>query len=132
MNFKTTYILFGCCAVLLLCLGIAWFMSSSTTDSSNKFVFPSLNDIKAKFNPDDVDRIEIARAGSDKNLTFKRDNSTKHWTINGLRANSVAVSNLVRSICTAQKTDRGASTSGVSKNRKRSLLCKAETNRRSS
>jgi hypothetical protein len=106
MNFKTTYILFGGLAVILVVLGVTLFMGPSATNES-KFLLSSLRDKDQQLKPgevDRVDRIEIKRTKPDEEtLAFVKDASTKHWKVNGLRADSGKVSTLIQQLFNADK-----------------------------
>ena len=103
MNFKTTYILFGVLAIILVALTITLFVGPSTTDTS-KFVFPQPQRDQESDQHQDVNKVEIVRS-KDGNLTFVRDDKTKQWKVNGFRADKNSVNNLIRQICEAQKTE---------------------------
>src|SRR5579872_4279961 len=107
MNFKTTYILFAGLAVILAVLGVTLFMGPATTNDS-KFLLSSLYDKDQHLKDgeiDRVDRIEIKRTKPDpETLTFVKDPSTKHWKVNGFRADALKVTSLIQQLFNADKT----------------------------
>ena len=102
MNFRTTYILFGVLAALLIVVVIALY-TGPAPDDENKFIFPSLNDPKAKSDTGEVDRITLVRSKPEEKLVFERDSRTKRWKVNEFYADRNAINNLVQHIYAAEK-----------------------------
>jgi hypothetical protein len=110
MNFKTTYILFGIVVVLLATLGIALFMEPVSPGDSD-YVLPSVHRKDSELKPEQVTHVEIARTKPDaETIVFERDADGKSWHVTKpypLRADSFAVSGLIRDVLDAQR-DPGA------------------------
>src|SRR5438477_12230716 len=80
MSFKTTYILFGILAGMVLLIGLAvWLGPPSTGDAT--FILPSMHQ-KEPVKTDDIDFVAIDRTKPTKEkLVFERDPNTKKWTL---------------------------------------------------
>jgi hypothetical protein len=106
MNFKTTYILFGVLVALIATLGVALYLEPTPPEASN-YVLPSSHRKDSEIKPDDVTRVEIKRTRpAEETLVFERDADGKTWHItkpSTLRADSFAVTGLVRDVLDAQR-----------------------------
>jgi hypothetical protein len=124
MNFKTTYVLFGVLAVVLIAFILVLWMGPSSTENSD-YVLPSLHKASAPVKKDDITRVEIERSRAvidkdgktetvEKNekLVFVRDADSKQWSIvepRDYRADSSAIDTLVDQIVKAT-VDKNAET----------------------
>jgi hypothetical protein len=107
MKFRTTYILFGCLAAMLILLAVAMYFAGRPSADAGKFVFPSAQAEGTKLKPEDVDRVEVEwnRPQSQK-FVLARNGDTGRWEIvepRALRANDFAVGELVQDMLTAKR-----------------------------
>jgi hypothetical protein len=109
MNFKTTYILFGIlAAVLLLFIFTLWLGPTDTEGSA--YVLPSMHREGSPLEPKDITRIEIERTQpKEEKIVFVREAGSNRWRIVEPRdysANSVAIDALVRQIYGARRDEQ--------------------------
>lgn len=108
MNFKTTYLLFGILGALILVFFVVLFTGTSGKPESD-YLFPDANGKAATLQPDQVDRLEIARSRpTQANIAFERG-ADKQWRITqppGLRADSQVVESMVGSILHLHRTQQ--------------------------
>ncbi|HTU20298.1 MAG TPA: DUF4340 domain-containing protein [Gemmataceae bacterium] len=101
MSFKTTYILFGLLAVVLLAFILTLWMEPSTPDSGT-YVLPSLHNKAKPIKEDDITRVEIERSKPEtEKLVFVRDSGSRKWRIvepRDYQTDSAAVDHLVRQV----------------------------------
>lgn len=101
MNFKTTYILFGILAVVLLVF--VWTLWLGPTDTERTaYVLPSMHKDSSPLEPKDITRVEIARTQpNEEKIVFVRDANSNRWRVVEPRdydADSSAIDSLVRQI----------------------------------
>src|SRR5262249_44173086 len=105
MNFKTTYILFGILALVLLLFAVTLWMGPTTTEQT-PFGLPASAKESRPPEPKDITRVEIERSRpSDEKLVFVRDSGSERWRIVEPRdyvANSAAIDTLVRQVYNAR------------------------------
>src|SRR3954468_8802278 len=110
MSFRTTYLLFGLLAVILVVFGVTlWRLPSEGADSS-AYILPSLHSPTEPVQQGDIDRVELTRT-SGESLAFARDPQTKGWRLTRprtARADTQAVTGLIRQAFDARRaqTDR--------------------------
>jgi hypothetical protein len=105
MNFKTTYILFGILALILIALGFALFTGQTRPDSI--YVFPSANEEGNPVNAADIQTISIKRKGGDEIvLERKSGNEWKMETPHDLRVSQRDVDNLADSVLRLRRNDK--------------------------
>lgn len=110
MNFKTTYILFGILAlVLLLFVWTLWVGPTNTEGTA--YVLPSMHKDGSPLEPKDVTRVEIERRKGDatEKFAFVRDTASNKWRIvepREYRADSMAIDGLVRQIYDARLDEK--------------------------
>lgn len=106
MNFKTTYILFGILAAVLLIF--AWTLWVGPTDTrGTAYVLPSMHREGSPLEPKDITRVEMERGQGDETvkLVFVRDSGSNRWRIvepRDYQADTLAVDTLVRQIYNAR------------------------------
>ncbi len=107
MNYRSTYILFGLVALVLILLGVALYRTPGSEPS--KFVLPVLQDKANPVSQADITRIEIEHGSEKINLT--RQGTT--WKVNQFRASDLAVNQLLSQLFDAQreKVDKPANLS---------------------
>jgi hypothetical protein len=101
MNFKTTYILFGILAVVLLLF--VWTLWLGPSDSEKTaYVLPSMHNEGNPLEPKDITRVEIERTQpSEEKIVFVRDAASNRWRVvepREFEADSSTVDSLVRQI----------------------------------
>ncbi|HTU88931.1 MAG TPA: DUF4340 domain-containing protein, partial [Gemmataceae bacterium] len=121
MNFKTTYVLFGILAIVLLVF--VWTLWLGPTDTAGTlYVLPSMHSAGSPLEPKDITRVEIERTRAaiekdgktetvEKNVkfVFARDPGSNRWSIvepRDYEANSVAIDALVRQIYNARRDEQ--------------------------
>src|SRR4051794_38906092 len=108
MNFRTTYLLFGLLAAVLVVFGVAlWKLNPEAADPS-AYVLPSLHDPAHAVSPGDIDKVELARAEPRPTLAFERDPQTKRWRATqprACRASTPAVTGLIRQAVDARRME---------------------------
>lgn len=109
MNFKTTYILFGLLALMLVTLGVVVYYNDGPAGANEKYVFPSFHKKDKSLRPDDVVKVTIERLKPDAGtLVFEKDG--KDWRMTSPRAmpaDDARVSELVNALAEAT-LDEGA------------------------
>jgi hypothetical protein len=107
MNYKTTYILFGLLAALVLVLGVVLYRGPGTDQNKGSYVLPSVHDPKNPLKPDQVTRVEIQlKRPEGPTLVFERSEGSDKWRITGPRplpADSTHIDDLVREVLDAQQ-----------------------------
>src|SRR5262245_56380975 len=79
MNFRTTYILFGVLATLVLLLGLVLVLNPAKPPDT-KYVLPTLHEEANPVKSSDIDSVTIERKGDgQKTLVLQRDADTKRW-----------------------------------------------------
>src|SRR5262249_46296988 len=106
MSFRTTYILFGLLAVMLIAMAVALLVGPPAEPSI--YVLPVFQDKNHGARVEDVDLVSIERSGGNK-LVLRRGEGGR-WTVNGYRADSGAVRMLLNQLSEAKriKTDQPA------------------------
>jgi hypothetical protein len=108
MNFKTTYVLFGFLAVVLIVLAIGIFIAPGDTEKSS-YVLSGMHSTTNPFKEDDVDRVEIQRLRPEApTIVLVRDPETKKWSITeprAMRAENFTVNDLVRQLYDAHREE---------------------------
>jgi hypothetical protein len=109
MNFKTTYLLFGILAVVLVIFGwVLWV--GPVNENLTAFVLPSMHSESGPLDPKDITRVEIERTRpSPEKLVFVRDAAGERWRIvepRDYRADSNAIDSLVRQIYNARLDEK--------------------------
>lgn len=106
MNFKTTYILFGVLAGLLLIFGLSQMLG--TKPGEQGYLLADLH--KAGVTADAIDTVEIQRTRpAEEKLVFIRDSTTKRWRMlqpYPARADSEAVNRLVRDLVNVRRDEK--------------------------
>jgi hypothetical protein len=109
MNFKTTYILFGILALVLLLFVFTLWLGPSDTEQT-AYVLPSMHKEGSPLEPKDITRVEIERTQPNaEKIVFVRDAGSNRWRIVEPRdypANSVAIDALVRQIYNARRDEQ--------------------------
>jgi hypothetical protein len=111
MNFKTTYILAGILAAILLLLGTAVFLGPENP-GGDAYLLPTVRAASTKVDADDIDKIVIERTKSAdglESMTLVRDKVSGLWTIESpgpFRADDGQVRELVRQLFEARNDDR--------------------------
>jgi hypothetical protein len=121
MNFKTTYILFGVLAVVLLLFVFTLWLGPTDTQTT-AYVLPSMHSEGSPLEPKDIARVEIERnratiekdgkketVEKNERFVFVRDPSSNRWRIVEPRdypANSTAVDALVRQVYNARRDEQ--------------------------
>jgi hypothetical protein len=108
MNFKTTYILFGILAVMLVALGFAlWF--DPTPPNTSAFIFPSVKDPKSPVETEQITRVEIERERpQQEHIVLVKDPETKRWEITQprtLRADPAEIRALIDEVLQAKREE---------------------------
>src|SRR5438552_3244989 len=109
MSFKTTYILFGVLAVILVVFGVALYRYNPDAGSATAYVLPSAHDPAAPVDADKVDRVEFDKTAPPGKLVFERDPGTKRWSVTSpraYRADGPAVEGLVRQVLNARRDEK--------------------------
>ncbi|HEV3259229.1 MAG TPA: DUF4340 domain-containing protein [Gemmataceae bacterium] len=106
MSFKTTYILFGILALVLVVFGVAlWLGPTGRGDTA--YVFPSFHDPAHPVDEKDIDTVEIERfRPTAQKLVFVREPGGQGWKMTepvGWRALGSAVDEIVRQAYDARK-----------------------------
>ncbi len=109
MNFKTTYVLFGILAVVLLVF--VWTLWVGPTDTEKTaYVLPSMHKEGSPFEPKDITRVEIERTQpNQEKIVLVRDAKNNRWSVvepRDYEADSSAVDSLVRQIYNARLQDQ--------------------------
>src|SRR5579871_2462916 len=113
MNFKTTYILFGFLAVVLLLFVFAMWLGPTDTEGT-AYVLPSMHKEGSPLEPKDITLVDIVRARlttekdgktetveKNEKFVFARDPESNRWRVVEPRdypANSAVIDALVRQI----------------------------------
>lgn len=111
MNFKTTYILAGILAAILLLLGTAVFLGPENP-GGDAYLLPSVRAASTKVDADDIDKIVIERSKPTDGLesvTLVKDKASGLWMIETpgpFRADDGQVKELVRQLFEARNDDR--------------------------
>lgn len=111
MNFKTTYILAGILAAILILLGTAVFLGPENP-GGDAYLLPSVRAASTKVDADDIDKIVIERAKPTDGLesvTLVKDKTSGLWMIEipgPFRADDGQVRELVRQLFEARNDDR--------------------------
>jgi hypothetical protein len=109
MNFKTTYILFGILAVVLLLFVFTLWLGPTDTEGT-AFVLPSMHKEASPLDPKDITRVEIERTQPNaEKIVFVRDTGSNRWRVVEPRdypANSVVIDALVRQIYNARRDEQ--------------------------
>jgi hypothetical protein len=121
MNFKTTYILFGVLAVVLLLFVFTLWLGPTDTQAT-AYVLPSMHREGSPLEPKDITRVEIERkrvtiekdgkketVEKNERFVFVRDAGNNRWRIVEPRdypANSTAIDALVRQIYNARRDEQ--------------------------
>jgi hypothetical protein len=105
MNFKTTYLLFGLLAVMLIVFGFALWLNPG--EQPGNYVLPAMHDAAHPFGDRDVTRVEIERARpTAEKIVLVKTPGTDTWTIaepHAYRADRFAVEDLVRQVWGAER-----------------------------
>jgi hypothetical protein len=106
MNFKTTYILFGILALVLLVFVWTLWVGPTNTETT-AFVLPSMHKEGSPLEPKDITRVEIERRQGDntEKWVFARDTGGDRWRIVEPRdypTDNMAIDSLVRQIYNAR------------------------------
>jgi hypothetical protein len=121
MNFKTTYILFGVLAVVLLLFVFTLWLGPTDTEGT-AYVLPSMHREGSPLEPKDITRVEIERnrgtvekdgktetVEKNEKFVFVRDTGSNQWRIVEPRdypANSTTIDALVRQIYNARRDEQ--------------------------
>jgi len=116
MSFKTTYILFGILALVLVVFGVVlWLGPTGRGDTA--YVFPSLHDPARPVEEKEIDTVEVQRfRPTQTNLVFVREPGDKGWKMTepvGWKADGVAVDEIVRQVYDARKDPNADLTSNL-------------------
>jgi hypothetical protein len=110
MNFKTTYILFGILAVVLVLFAWTIWVGPTNTETT-AYVLPSMHKEGSPLEPKDITRVEIERRKGEQTekFVFVRDAGGTHWRIVEPRdyaADSAAIDGLVRQLYNARRDEK--------------------------
>src|SRR5438270_13667393 len=105
MNFKTTYILFGIFAAVLVVFATTQLLGLQSPKDKSVYVLPSLHDKKKPMRSEDIGTVEIARANPEEKLVFYR--SEQGWKLRepSVRVDGYAVDRLVQQVIDAKKEE---------------------------
>src|SRR5436309_1168195 len=116
MNFKTTYLLFGLLAVLLVVFAVALWKGEPASDNT-LWVLPGMHSKASPFNTDEVDRVTIERSRpGQETIVFERDPEGKGWRITQprpLRADAGHINELIRQVHDARREEQADRPSGL-------------------
>jgi hypothetical protein len=110
MNFKTTYILFGILALVLLLFAWTLWVGPTNTEAT-AYVLPSMHKEGSPLEPKDITRVEIERRKGDavEKFVFARAGAGSPWRIVEPRdypADGMAIDSLVRQIYNARLDEK--------------------------
>jgi hypothetical protein len=109
MNFKTTYILFGVLAIVLLLFVFTLWLGPTDAEGT-AYVLPSMHREGSPLEPKDITRVEIERNQPNaEKIVFVRDTGSNRWRVVEPRdypANSTVIDALVRQIYNARRDEQ--------------------------
>ncbi len=115
MSFKTTYILFGILVILLAAFGLSQLFGPKPGEAD--YVLADLR--AAKVGAEDLDGVEIERKRpTEEKIAFARDAAHKRWKMvqpYAARADSDAVSQMIRNVIAARKEEKADVTPNLEK-----------------
>ncbi|HLJ92225.1 MAG TPA: DUF4340 domain-containing protein [Gemmataceae bacterium] len=107
MNFKTTYILFGVLAAVLVVFGVTQLLGLQSSKDKSVYALPSLHDKKKPIRSDDIGTVEITRQKpTEEKLVFYR--TDQGWKLRepSVRVDKYTVDRLIQQIIDAKKEDK--------------------------
>lgn len=107
MNFKTTYVLFGVFAAVLVLFGVTQLLNLQSPKDQSVYALPSLHDKKKPIRSDDIGTVEIARTKpAEETLVFYR--TEQGWKLRepSVRVDSYMVDRLVNQVIDAKKEEK--------------------------
>jgi hypothetical protein len=114
MNFKTTYILFGVFAAVLVVLGVTQLLGLQSPKDTSVYALPSLHDKKKPVRSDDIGAVEIARTqpAKEKLVFYHTDQG---WKLRepSVRVDNYMVDRLINQIIDAKKEEKAAVTQNL-------------------
>jgi hypothetical protein len=108
MTFKTTYILFGILALVLIVFGVSVFWLNPLPPQTDAFVLPSAHDSKDPVDVDQITSVEIERKDPAEKIVLVKDPETRHWKMTEpreLEANDSEVRELIRQVLSAKREE---------------------------
>jgi hypothetical protein len=115
MNFRTTYILFGLLALVLVMLGVALWVGPEKPTSA--FLLPSLHNDADPVKSEDIVTLEINRnRPKEETLVFERDPDSKNWKMtqpHALKVESYQVDRLVGQVLDARRDEKAETNSNL-------------------
>jgi hypothetical protein len=111
MNFKTTYLLFGILALLVLVLGLVLYTGPSLPAGTG-YVLGRMRDKADPISPSDVDKVHIQMMGEEGSgsMVFEKNPETKNWRITSPRAlpgNDTTIKRLIDQLYDARAEKEG-------------------------
>jgi hypothetical protein len=106
MNFKTTYILFGVLAAVLVVFGVTQLLGLQSPKDKSVYVLPTLHDKRKPIRSEDIGTVEIARTNPKEDLVFYR--TDQGWKLRepSVRIDDYKVNQLVQQVIDAKKEDK--------------------------
>src|SRR5437667_12351450 len=104
MNFKTTYILFGIFAAVLIVFGVTQLLGLQSPKDKSVYALPSLHDRKKPVRSEDIGTVEIARTQpAEEKLVFYR--TDQGWKLRepSVRIDRLTVDRLIQQVIDAKK-----------------------------
>jgi hypothetical protein len=107
MNFKTTYILFGIFAAVLVVFGVTQLLGLQSSKDKSVYALPTLHDKKKPIRSDDIGTVEIARTRpTEEKLVFYR--TDQGWKLRepSVRVDGYAVDRVIQQVIDAKKDEK--------------------------
>jgi hypothetical protein len=107
MNFKTTYILFGVFAAVLVVFGVTQLLGLQSPKDRSVYALPSLHDKRKPIRSEDIGTVEVARTQpTEEKLTFYR--TDQGWKLRepSVRIDGYTVDRLIQQVIDAKKEEK--------------------------
>src|SRR5262249_21530661 len=106
MNFKTTYVLFGIFAAVLIVFGVTQLLGLQSPKDKSVYILPTLHDKKKPIRSEDIATVEAARASSDEKPVFYR--TDQGWKLRepSVRVDGYMVDRLIQQVIDAKKEEK--------------------------